>query len=507
MTKHEAMATNGKATNNSDMDDEEWRKISIKSKTMNFFRNITVEPLLGVFQLSIILTSLTTQNLNLQKACRVNLELGEHVCTALEKQNATLYKTEELQVQELVTGMLIWQNIIQNTIPCMLVMFIGPWSDRNRKRKPFMLMPILGELVRNVGLIVCVYFFYELPMEVAGLVESIPSSITGSLPVLFLAVFAYVGDISTVKSRTLRVGYVSLFSSISVPIGASLSGVLFRDYGFYGVYYIATVLYLFCLLYGILAIRDVKPDEVEKIDDTDCEKSSICKLVDFFDLKHVKKSFHVTFKEGSDERRTNIMLLVVIVIILLGPLSGEQAFMYLLTRVKYNWNEVDYSIFSAYYFICNLVGIGFTLMLLVNQLKLDDRLIGALGCLSKGLAAFVYAFAPTGMVFYIGPLVDIFHGTAFVAMRSMLSKLVPANELGQVLAVFSLIETVIPAVFRPLYTVIYQKTLYSLPGAFYIFGGILNIPGVIIFLWMYYNVHKKENKVGPANCETPKLQN
>lgn len=120
-------------------------------------------------------------------------------------------------------------------------------------------------------------------------------------------------------------GYVSLFSSISVPIGASLSGVLFRDYGFYGVYYIATVLYLFCLVYGVMAIKDVNPHEVEKTNDTefaDTNKSSICKIVDFFDLKHVKKAFHVTFKGGSDNRRSNIILLLVIVIILLGPLSG-----------------------------------------------------------------------------------------------------------------------------------------------------------------------------------------
>lgn len=127
------------------------------------------------------------------------------------------------------------------------------------------------------------------------------------------------------KSRTLRVGYVSLFSSISVPIGASLSGVLYRDYGFYGIYYIATALYVFCLVYGIIVIRDVKPDNVDKTEDieyADCKKSSMCKIADFFDLKHVKQAFRVTFKEGSDDRRTNIILLLIIVIILMGPLSG-----------------------------------------------------------------------------------------------------------------------------------------------------------------------------------------
>lgn len=50
----------------------------------------------------------------------------------------------------------------------------------------------------------------------------------------------------------------------------------------------------------------------------------------------------------------------------------------------------------------NILGIGFTLCVLVNRFGVDDRLIGAIGCLSKGLAAFVYAFAPTEFVFYLG---------------------------------------------------------------------------------------------------------
>lgn len=179
--------------------DDEWQNKSFPSKTLYVVKNVTVEPLLGIFQLSMILSSLTTQNLNLEKACRVNLKLDDAVCEALENKNGTYFRAEEVEVQKLVAGMMIWQNVIQNALPCVLVTFIGSWSDRNRKRKPFMLMPVFGELVRNVGLILCVYYFYELPMEVAGIVESVPSSVTGSMPVLLLAVFAYVGDISTVS--------------------------------------------------------------------------------------------------------------------------------------------------------------------------------------------------------------------------------------------------------------------------------------------------------------------
>lgn len=191
--------------NDSTPDDEDsnsWQRLGFCSKVKYVFQNITVEPLLAFFQVSSVLSTLTTQNLNLQKACRVNLKLSDDVCDGLENKNMSLYADQEVQVQQQVADMLIWQTIIQSSIPCILVIFIGSWSDRNRKRKPCMLVPVIGEIIRNIGLLICVFYFNELKMEVAGLVESIPTSMAGGLTVLYLAAFSYIGDISSV-SKTL----------------------------------------------------------------------------------------------------------------------------------------------------------------------------------------------------------------------------------------------------------------------------------------------------------------
>lgn len=178
---------------------DDWQEMKFCPKVKFVFRNITVEPLLAFFQISSVMSSLTTQNLNLQKACRVNLQLDDEVCYGLENKNLTFYANEEVQVQQLVTDMLIWQTVIQSSIPCILVIFIGSWSDRNRKRKPFMLIPVFGELLRTIGLLLCVFYFNDLKMEIAGLVESIPTSVAGGLTVLYMSAFSYIGDISSVS--------------------------------------------------------------------------------------------------------------------------------------------------------------------------------------------------------------------------------------------------------------------------------------------------------------------
>lgn len=121
---------------------------------------------------------------------------------------------------------------------------------------------------------------------------------------------------------------MSLVFSISITVGSALSGILFRDYGFYGVYFISTALYLFSFIYCIIVINDIKPAVVEKNHEPNiaigyCTKSALLKIIDFFDLKHVKEALRVTFKRGKDDnRRTDIILLFVIMVIILGPLSG-----------------------------------------------------------------------------------------------------------------------------------------------------------------------------------------
>lgn len=131
------------------------------------------------------------------------------------------------------------------------------------------------------------------------------------------------------KNRTLRVGFVSLFASISVPIGSALSGVLFRDYGFYGVYIISTVLYLSIFVYGIFVIKDVVVTDELKENGVEAKTTNLdhvsnrSAVADFFDLKHVKESLRVTFKRGNTgNRRIDIILMFIIIVIVSGPLTG-----------------------------------------------------------------------------------------------------------------------------------------------------------------------------------------
>lgn len=128
------------------------------------------------------------------------------------------------------------------------------------------------------------------------------------------------------KYRTLRIGIANVFYSVAVPIGTALSGIVFRELGFYGVYTIAIVLYTFTIVYGVIFVKESPPktsiDRKEPPAD-DTTKSCTYFIRDFFSLNNVKEAIAVTFKKGQHNRRLRIVSLMVVVIVVMGPLHGS----------------------------------------------------------------------------------------------------------------------------------------------------------------------------------------
>uniref|UniRef100_A0A1A9WCM0 Major facilitator superfamily (MFS) profile domain-containing protein n=1 Tax=Glossina brevipalpis TaxID=37001 RepID=A0A1A9WCM0_9MUSC len=470
-----------------------WRK-----KIFRIIENITVEPIVGAYIMPSVLSNLATQNLNLEKACRVNMNYNEEICDALTRRETANYTLEEETIQRMVAHMVAWKTVIQSVFPCLLILFWGSWSDRHHRRKPCILIPIVGEFLATVGLMLCV-FFENTPMEAAGLSEAIFPALTGGWFVMLMGVFSYIADITTEEERTLRIGILNVCFSVGVPIGTALSGVLLKKIGFYGVFSISATLYMISLLYGFLFLPEPR---------TKCKSSAEKEkkknlLTDFFDKNHVLETFQVAFKKGVNKRRKRVILLMVVVMVVIGPIYGEMNVMYLFTRYRFNWSEVEYSIFNTFAVVTSLIGVLFCVGILSHKLKLDDALVGVISSTSKILSGFVYAFATVSWHMYVGAVVEIFNGTSFIAMRSMATKLVSKDELGKVNSLFGVAEALMPVVYAPMYSTLYAITLKVFPGAFFVLGGAITILAVIIFLWMY-NFQRQQLRQCSDNQQTDK---
>lgn len=316
----------GEATGNQVISEKAvvWKSMTLHQKWSYFTRNITVEPMIACYVIPCMLASLATQNLSLEKACRVNLAYPDNVCTALARRNTTGYETEETAVQQLVAGMQTWKTALSSGLPTILILFMGSWSDRTGLRKPCMLLPIVGEFLSSVSMLLCTYFFNEVPMEATGVLEALWPALTGGWFTMFMGVFSYIADITSVESRTLRIGAANVFLSLGVPIGMALSGILYLKLGFYGVFSISTVCYVLSFIYGLVVIKEPPKPHLKKMEKADNEKMSLCaSILDFFAFKHIEETFRVAFKQGRNNRQKRVLVLMVIVMVVIGPLYGK----------------------------------------------------------------------------------------------------------------------------------------------------------------------------------------
>lgn len=239
--------------------------LSIFQKAKLMISLITVEPILACFVMPSVLSALATQNLYLDKACRVNLGFEHHICDALTKRETANYTFEEEAVQTLVASVAGWKTVLQSFLPCGILIFVGAYSDRVGQRKFCMLLPIVGEFLTSIGLIVNTYFFHQLPVEVAAVTEAIFPALTGGWFTMFMGVFSYIADVTTEEQRTLRIGIVNLFYSLGVPLGAALSGILVRKIGLYGVFSLSASIYVLSFFYGYYRIQEVKRSDIQLV--------------------------------------------------------------------------------------------------------------------------------------------------------------------------------------------------------------------------------------------------
>lgn len=120
-----------------------------------------------------------------------------------------------------------YKSALNSLLSCILILFWGSWSDRHKRRKPCMLIPIFGELFAVTGLMICTYF-ENLSVEYTVFVDAFFPAVTGGWSTAMVGFFSYIGDVSSKENRTMRIGILDLCFYIGVPIGMAFSGVLLK---------------------------------------------------------------------------------------------------------------------------------------------------------------------------------------------------------------------------------------------------------------------------------------
>ncbi|CAH2235030.1 proton-coupled folate transporter-like [Pararge aegeria] len=451
-----------------------------------FFNFFTVEPYLFCFILPNIISSVAVQKLNMEKACRADLNYTEYTCSDVISGNAEdIYTlTASTEAQTMVAYMTTWTQPIQSGIPAIAILFIGSWSDSTGNRKALMLIPVFGELISSLGLILANYYFLEWPLWVTGLIEALPSAFAGGISIALMGSYSYIADVTTLESRTFRMGCVAVIVTLGIPLGSAISGVLTESVGYYGIFGICAALYAFGFVYTYLRVHDIK--------NVPMEGTMFQKLIKFFHPLNAWKTLSLLFLSPKREL-IQIWLVILAHVVVMGPVFGESPVLFLYTLNKFSMDLVDFSLFSTYSVLMGIFGTAIAVIVFSKRLQMHDALIGIIATSSKVVSSCVYGLAPNRSWFYSGPIFDLFGNSGSTVVRSLGTKVVIPDEVGKMCSLIGFVEAIIPVFYAPLYSTVYTNTLAIFPGAYYIVGGVMTVPAIFVFI-ILYAIYRREQR-------------
>ncbi|XP_047518157.1 proton-coupled folate transporter-like isoform X2 [Pieris napi] len=468
----------------------EMSTVSLKDRVKQLFNNITVEPYLLCYLLPMVISGIAAQKFNLIKACRVDLGYSESICENVVNGNVSDNITDQAsnEAQRLVADMYAWAQPLQTGLPAFIILFIGAWSDKTGNRKALMIIPILGEIISSFGLCLATYFLLEWPLWVTGLIEALPSALSGSFAVAFMGSTSYVADVTTVESRTLRMGVVSLIVSVGFPLGIALGGYLTEVLGFLPMFIVVTVLFATGFIYTCFYIKDVRRQPLQG--------TIWSKLTQFFNFE-IFLSFFNLFR---GKKLLRVILLICAYIDIMGPIFGGASLKFLYALKKFGMTNAGFSLFTTYSQVIGMAGTTIVIVIFSKYLKMHDTLLGVIISISKILGNFFFALAPNVGWFYVAPIIDMFGNAGGLVAKSFGTKIVEAHEIGKICSLLGFVESVSPVIYTPLFSKVYSMTVKTLPEAFFYLGGVMTVPGLLAFLALYF-LHKRDERDVVKNPE------
>lgn len=442
---------------------------------------------------AINLSSAVFQNQVLYQSCIVVFKYNDTVCNDIgtgKVNSDPQLKAIENIVQPFSSKIFMAESLVQAIIPAFIVLFIGAWSDKFG-RKPALLGTSSGY--------VC---FFVIKMIIAAvslkqnvnpwiyIVASIPVSLSGGLCAILSAVYCYVADLTTYYERPYKMCLMSGIIALGELLGQLLSSYVYNASNACVVFAVSAAAQILAIIYIVFVINESVPKE---------QLSSGSKLRGFFDWGLLVEMFKTTLKKRPHFERATIWCILLPVTAITFDSAGTGNVFFLFARGKFGWTVQTFTTFNAINIVIDFVGAVAGIFILQKFLGATQTTMTllAFGCYVVQSAFYAGAAAPWCL--YVGMGVSFLLGIATPMGQSMLSNTVPPCDIGKVFALMTGLGAIAPLIASPLYTLVYNPTLATYPGAYNLISlGLytlcfLSIGFVHIAEFYYPNVNKIRN--------------
>ncbi|XP_046342952.2 solute carrier family 46 member 3-like [Haliotis rufescens] len=381
--------------------------------------------------------------------------------------NDTMQHMDILQkVQEDTARQLLYFSLC-GSIPSILVNLVfGSYSDF-LGRKILFLLPLCGDLVRNVLSTLIIRYDWSLNLFFVG---SSISGLCGSFTTILLACFAYAADITPPqKSRTIAIAVLETILAVASSVGSLATGYLIASLG----YFYPSLMISILLAVAMFIVIFLLPETLRKV-----EHIVISPVV------HLKKCFGFYTIYGSGLKRLQYNLCMAIlffgVIGLIGRTSIETLYQ---LDLPFCWNSVKIGYYGALRIAIQSACSVLAIKLL--QPCIRDEIIAIIGMLFGAASLAMEAFATADWMMYIVPVVGICGYTTVPIFRAIMSRMTSPDEQGALFSSIAAMETICSTVSITLYNTVYEDTIGTMKGAvFLMMSGFCGLAILLITMYM-----------------------
>lgn len=310
----------------------------------------------------------------------------------------------------------------------------------------------LDRLIANL-LIFFNFFRYYLAAE-------LPMCLLGGWPTLDIAVCCYVSDLSDEKDRSFRLGTITFLNFLSSFTAYFSSSFILEATN-------ATIVFVISFACAVSAFVYVIFFVDESIQVTD-GVSAIGQVKEIFVFNRIKEVCSTLFKKRSFKERRMIWFLMTIITLAVFTMHGNGTVNYLFVREKFGWALREWSIFDSINTAITVSGLFFGLVVLKKVFKISDMSLAILAIVSSIVDSTFKAFAMQSYQLYLSSGFGFFRLLVTPVFRSIMSNIVPHNEIGKIYSATTAFEAFSGLGAGPLYSNIYNRTFKTFPGAFHL---------------------------------------
>ena len=283
-------------------------ELSRKAKLISILQSITVEPVLFLYMYVTFTGFVTAQALVYDKACYTNYNTT--VCDNLKNKT---FKEQEDSVQKMTSHWLMYMNLAMG-IPSLFIvgLILGPWGDKVGRKIP-VICPLIGQILTGISYTLNAYYFHA--SIVYMLIGNVLNGLFGGYIAALMANYSYIAHVSSLETKTVRIGILEGMIFLSGTIGTALSGIMLDKTSYVFVFILITGVSFVALIYTLLRVENIKPDRTEVSE----ESGGCCQRLFLGSIKDVLRC--VYDKRHSKEFPILAVLMFIVFLIMLNTVG------------------------------------------------------------------------------------------------------------------------------------------------------------------------------------------